>query len=163
MPANLIMLSRDLASFRAELECAIRARGYHADYMPGLTAAVLTLLDELEAGRDLPASLAAMIAAQRETAASAHATETAQDQQREADTERRREEDHISITVECPYCGVRPGVPCRSLARYQGGRRESHKMRWRAARGIAEDINTPEYRALMAARARTAAAITGSA
>lgn len=96
----------------------------------------LELIERLEHGADPIVALTAAFQAIGDANTALSQLEAASRQQAEARYAQRMAEEKLTQTVECPYCGEKPGKPCRSTGERQTARTESHKGRWRLARHL---------------------------
>ena len=142
-----LRFAREYASFEVDLQndapgcCG----GYYCSCRcdrSAVAASYLTLLDELieiedaSVAVDIGAILSRAIAIYREREGRAQADSRKEDEHRKAARTEAKRRHEMAIAVECPYCGARPGVPCRSRGLNAIGQSKGiadHKDRYRAA------------------------------
>ncbi|MGI5286612.1 zinc finger domain-containing protein [Nonomuraea polychroma] len=129
---NPLAVAQEIASFVYHLECMAS----QDDYV-GVTASSLhTLIKALQQGRD---ALTATVDAMRvfdEKHAEIRRSWDVQAQKRDAAHQRLMAEEEITRKVECPYCGAVPQLGCRTVGPRRALRAESHRDRYRLARGL---------------------------
>ena len=136
-PFNALRFAADLARVRASLEHA--AQPYQPiENQNAAAAGFLIVIRELTGGTDPTTAVARAVNAYMDV-------ENRQKEHHEATEARRRQEENdleaeeeITRKVECPYCGVAPGLRCRGTGASGGRKKKSHADRYRLARGLTQ-------------------------
>ena len=140
-PAETLAFARQLAEFEEHLDWFGRTAtifgpdGEESD----LAAWCRSVITDLTAGTDPVTAIANAIAAWRTAEQERSRQQDKHAAAMQADYERRMAEEGISLKVQCPFCGEPPGSSCRTTGGARVRRTDSHRDRWRLARGLPPD------------------------
>ncbi|SBT89393.1 hypothetical protein GA0115233_100940 [Streptomyces sp. DI166] len=140
MPINMLQFSRDLAHLEEVLTQAAYSIGPNGFERSAKAASYLTLLRALTDGAEPVPAIAEALRVYKEVRQQKYEIWASRAELEKERHERLMAEEEITRKVECPYCGAAPQTSCRSVGSSRSVRTESHRGRYRLARGLDDKI-----------------------
>lgn len=134
---NVLRFHADLSRMQTELEDASNPY-LPIEHQDASAAGFLTVIRELTTGTEATAAVARAMDVYNDISKRQKEHEEAAENRRRRDEQDLEAEEQVTRKVECPFCGVAPGLKCRGTGASGGLKKKSHADRYRLARSLTD-------------------------